>query len=830
MRSKITITIFLFSIIINAQINFDNEIFVLDESHVSQDATALITVDLDNDNDKDLVVASYYDDSIVWYENINGDYRYYERKIISNLVDVPSSLTHADLDNDGFEDIIVVSPSDNKLVWFKNLGNGSFSSEIVLSDEVNGLLYVKTLDSDNDGDIDVFTGGYADELLFLENLNNGTFSSPTVLYDSSYNLKMIKTKDLDNDGVIDIISTHDDGTVYWTKNLGNNNFGSRQYITGSSNDGNSLAFLDVNEDGYLDAITVRSYGTDELRFTLNQNGTSFNSSNPVTIDSFVDGAREIQIKDMDNDGIEDIIVSFWSNDNISWYKNLGAVLPNTNEFGVRQLLVDNVSNPRSYTIEDINNDGTNDIISTSYAAYNETNFIYKVSLFESQTTGNSYNEIILNYFFNALNDVKVSDLNNDGNQDMIIAADAILWIENYGNENFSSSKVISTIDYNNRFEDVEIIDMNSDGFNDIVGLRANSVEILNNQGDESFNTITIPYSNLLRDIELTDVDGDGVKDIIVIINENYNYKVGWIKNNGNATYGSVSIIIENTAGLYPNKITSGDIDNDGDFDIVVSSYNNSRIQLLRNNGNETFAFEEIISSSSTNAITLGDVDNDGYLDIISGGFRIGNKELFWIKNNAGTFAPTKTVIDSNVGASEIEFIDLDFNGYKDIICVYHSPSANGNNETIFYYLNDGVSFGNKVLIDATGNAGSLDRDIVLADLNNDNKIDIVTSFYFNRMLAYYINSSTLSVEEFGNVATQKFNVFPVPFSDKLSWKSSQEYSIETISIYDMLGNNIYNSSSFINNQIDLSSLEKGIYIITFETVNKLKLSKKVIKK
>ncbi|WP_298515802.1 T9SS type A sorting domain-containing protein [uncultured Kordia sp.] len=830
MKNKITIVTLLFSILINAQINFNNEVFVLNESHLSQDATALMTVDLDNDNDKDLVIASYYDDSIIWYENINGDYRYYERKIISNLVDVPSSLTHADLDNDGFEDIIVASPSDNKLVWFKNLGNSTFSSEIVVSNEVSGLLYVKTLDSDNDGDIDIFTGGYGDELLFLENLNNGTFASPTILYDSSYNLKMIKTKDLDNDGVVDIISAHDDGTVYWAKNLGSNNFGSRQYITGSSNDGNSLAFLDVNEDGYLDAITVRSYGTDELRFTLNQNGTSFNSSNPITIDPFVDGAREIQIKDMDNDGKEDIILSSWSNDNISWYKNLGTVPPNADEFGLKQLLVDNVSNPRSFSIEDINNDGTEDIISTSYAPYGETDFIYKVSLFESQTTGNAYDEIILNYFYSAINDVKASDLNNDGNEDMIIASDAILWIENYGNESFSSYKVISTINDNDRFEDIEILDMNSNGFNDIVGLRASGIEILHNQGDETFTKVLIPYSNSLRDIEINDVDGDGIKDIIFTIRENNNYKIGWIKNNGDSTYGNVAIIIENMTGLQPNKITSGDIDNDGDYDIVISSFNYSRIQLLRNNGAGVFTFETIIYSSTTNAIVLGDVDNDGYLDIISGGFSTGNKELFWIKNNAGTFAATKTVIDNTVGASEIEFADLDFNGYKDIVCVYHSPSAYGNNETIFYYLNDGVNFGSKVLIDATGNAGSLDRDIVLADLNNDNKLDIVTSFYFSRMLAYYINSSTLSVEEFGDDATQNFTVFPVPFSDKLSWKSSQEYLMKKVSIYDMLGNNILNSNSFANNQIDLSSLEKGVYIITFETAGKLKLSKKVIKK
>ncbi|MBC8753351.1 T9SS type A sorting domain-containing protein [Kordia sp. YSTF-M3] len=829
MKNKITIVAFLFCITINAQINFDNEIFLLDESHVSNDATDLIMVDLDNDTDKDLVVASYYDDSIIWYENVNGDYRYHERKVISNQIDIPTSLKHADVNNDGFEDIIVSSASEDRIVWFRNLGNGLFSSEILLAGGINGPLDVAPVDIDGDGDIDIFTGGYDNELIFIENLGNATFNTPVVVYSSSYDVKTIKTHDLDNDGVLDVISAHSNGTVYWSKNMGSNTFGSRQYIAGSSNSGNSIAFLDVNEDGFLDAITVRDYSTDELRFTLNQNGTSFDSSNPVTIDAAAEDAREIQIKDIDNDGKKDIVVSFWTNDNISWYKNLGEVPANTNDFGSKQLLVANIANPRSFSIEDINNDGNQDIISTSYAPYGETDFIYKVSLFESQVSGNSYDETIINYFYNVLNDVKASDLNNDGNQDMIIASDAILWIENYGNEKFSSYKTISTIDNDNRFEDVEIADMNSDGFNDIVGLRATGIEIFNNQGDETFSTVVIPYSYLLRDLEVKDVDGDGIKDIILTIREGNNYKVGWIKNNGDDTYGNVTIIIDNTYGMQPNKITSGDIDNDGDYDIVISSFNYSRIQLLRNDGTGVFSFEPIISSSTTNGIVLGDVDNDGYLDIISGGFKSGNKVIFWIKNNAGTFAATRTDIDTTVGASEIDFVDLDNNGYKDIVCVYHAPSAYGNNETIFYYLNDGTSFGNKVLIDATGNAGSLDRDITLVDLNNDNKLDIVTSFYFSRMLAYYINTSILSVEEFGNDASQNFKVFPVPFSNKLSWKGAQEYLMKTISVYDMLGNNIYNSSNFSNNQIDLSSLEKGVYIITFETSNSLKFTKKVIK-
>ena len=70
--------------------------------------------------------------------------------------------------------------------------------------------------------------------------------------------------------------------------------------------------------------------------------------------------------------------------------------------------------------------------------------------------------------------------------------------------------------------------------------------------------------------------------------------------------------------------TAGDIDNDGDIDIIVTPGLENRIVAYINNGDETFSFREIggsqFKSWDGNAryffATLWDIDEDGFLDLV----------------------------------------------------------------------------------------------------------------------------------------------------------------------------------------------------------------------
>ncbi len=69
---------------------------------------------------------------------------------------------------------------------------------------------------------------------------------------------------------------------------------------------------------------------------------------------------------------------------------------------------------------------------------------------------------------------------------------------------------------------------------------------------------------------------------------------------------------------FSESIVLGDIDGDGNLDMVVNNNTEGR-RVYRNDGTGTFTdTEQILSSNSGRDLTLGDVDGDGDLDIMFG--------------------------------------------------------------------------------------------------------------------------------------------------------------------------------------------------------------------
>ena len=93
-------------------------------------AWAVYIADLDNDGDMDVLATSVetYGGEVVWFENLDGQGNFSEKKVISTEVMSPRSVTAADIDGDGDMDVISASQNDNKIAWYKNqtLGVGDF--------------------------------------------------------------------------------------------------------------------------------------------------------------------------------------------------------------------------------------------------------------------------------------------------------------------------------------------------------------------------------------------------------------------------------------------------------------------------------------------------------------------------------------------------------------------------------------------------------------------------------------------------------------------------------------------------------------------------------
>lgn len=187
---------------------------------------------------------------------------------------------------------------------------------------------------------------------------------------------------------------------------------------------------------------------------------------------------------------------------------------------------------------------------------------------------------------------------------------------------------------------------------------------------------------------MADFDGDGDGDLVVI-SDSEDSPFAFQRNTGTA---AAPVFTEETGPGTPlHGVSSlarmnpapGDIDGDGDLDIVAASNNQQSLVLLRNTGTpsaplfvrETFAPLAGITVTWAPAPALADTDGDGDLDLILGYADEDDFEHVRFYRNTGTrTAPVFTLDTAPLPYRALESVltptvaDLNADGFPDLLC------------------------------------------------------------------------------------------------------------------------------------------------------------------
>jgi hypothetical protein len=311
-----------------------------------------------------------------------------------------------------------------------------------------------------------------------------------------------------------------------------------------------------------------------------------------------------------------------------------------------------------------------------------------------------------------------------------------------------------------------VIDANADGRSDLFVARDGGITLyLNKPGgfhatmlDIPFNSKSVPLS-----IALTDLDNDGHVDMFVstyiklhqVEGQNIFNKEGYgstsllLMNNGDNTFTDITV----KAGLdyVHNTFVAvfSDIDRDGEQDLVVA-HDTGQVRTWRNNGDLTFTSDPNPSSDRSGypmGIGIGDYNNDTRMDffisnvsstapsfLARGDLRddqIYHPQLYFFRNDGGF---KFTDVASDVKAAEYEFSwgvvldDLNNDGREDILIAQNYVSLPFEKifrlpGRILMQLPDGK------FATAEKAAGLVNRNYeispLVADFNNDGYRDVV---------------------------------------------------------------------------------------------------------
>lgn len=254
-------------------------------------------------------------------------------------------------------------------------------------------------------------------------------------------------------------------------------------------------------------------------------------------------------------------------------------------------------------------------------------------------------------------------------------------------------------------------------------------------------------------VAIFDFNNDGLQDIYITGGDNRDHL--YLNGpNGKFTEIGLNAGIGLTQNIATVGVAIGDIDNNGNNDILVTTRDNSENILWYNNGDDTVtniaSIAGLVEQAWSTSAAFGDYNLDGYLDIYISNYvsyvhpdpvlfytdeMQGQANLMYLNNGDNTFneVAAKLGLDDMGAGLAVTFSDLDHDNDLDIYLGNDFPNEFGKN----------VLFENMYPIDSFRNIGkdsrtdifSFSMGIGIADYNNDDALDIyVTNIGGNFLL------------------------------------------------------------------------------------------------
>lgn len=274
--------------------------------------------------------------------------------------------------------------------------------------------------------------------------------------------------------------------------------------------------------------------------------------------------------------------------------------------------------------------------------------------------------------------------------------------------------------------EIGVHDFDGDGFPDLAAVNnaGSSLATFHNNGDATFaSAVLYPTSQFPITIQITDINGDTKPDLIS--------SNGIHLNLGNGTFAN------ETSQLVGVAARAADFNSDGKLDLVNSLPGQFSVEVLLGDSAGAFPNRTAypVASTFTNGLLVGDINGDGNRDVVvavtgnsSNPRRAVSVALGTGSGTLGTYQETELGVTSDpIG---LALGDLDGDGHVDLVSAsaYTLVTTRGRGDGTFdtpkHYMLAGTT---------------RYPSVEVADINNDGKPDVAVTQAFTKSVGVFLN-------------------------------------------------------------------------------------------
>lgn len=472
--------------------------------------------------------------------------------------------------------------------------------------------------------------------------------------------------DLDGDGVLDLaLPRSSAGSVEISRVQAPGVFAAPIYIPVAGTP-TGIAAGDVDGDGRTDLVACSSAGTGAISLLRNRgDGTFARSDFPAN-----DAVSQCALGDLDGDGRPDLVLTYNRSARIAVARNTGGA------FALPVALPSGKPFPRNVALADLNRDGKLDVvvINAPFSTNAGDPEIDRGSVSVYLGAGDGTLGAPTTYASGGLAlDLVVAELDGDSWPDVALAGfngQAALIFRNDGAGGLLPRTSVAVGD-----NAISLIagDLDGDGVIDLLVNRSyDDVAVLRNRGSADFDEPEI-FAIRTEELALADANGDGALDV---------YSASWWPQLVLQEQGRLVTPTSIPVAASDELVVLTDLDRDGHLDAVLASGWANAVLILRGRADGGFAPPVSIPATGANQLAVGDLDGDGDDDLVYSG-----QSVFWRPNlGDATFGPEQLIFAQlNAFNSGLQLGDLDGDGDLDFAITYGLRSPG----TVQIFWNDG---------------------------------------------------------------------------------------------------------------------------------------------